>query len=179
MRNRLALQNCRKLDVCVQTNVPIRRTENDLHLPVSTQEPVVGQIGHEIWRIVEVTIVVVIPVEKLVNIEGTAHAHAIGHDVGMLQGEIHAMVSAEAAAGHSQLPRLVLPADKGQKFVQDVALVLQMAHQPHSRMHASVVPASYMHGLSAQHLNLAALDLRRESTNHAPVLILKELSHRG
>jgi len=179
MRNRFAVQARRELHVLIQTNIPIRRTEHKFHLPVSAQKPVVGQIGDEIRRIVEVAVVIVVTIQKLMDVECAAHADTVSYDVRMLQREINAMVPAEAAARHTQLRCLILPAEKRQEFVQQVALVLQMAHDPHSRMHALVVPAFGIDAIGAEHLELSPLDLGGKGADHAAVLVFKELSHGG
>src|SRR5271155_420723 len=89
------------------------------------------------------------------------------------------MISPKAASRHRQPRRLVLPPHKRQELVQNVALILQMPHHPHPWMHALVVPALGVHGIGTEHLQLAALNLRRQYSNHSPVFILKEPSHRS
>src|SRR5579872_138938 len=126
VRYRFAVQYPGELDVGIQTNIPISRAEDNLHLTVAAEKPIVRHIRDKVWRIIEVAVVIVIAVEKLVNVECAAHAYAVRDHVWMLHGEIHTMVAAEAASGDSQLPSLVLPAYEGKKFVQDIAFILQM-----------------------------------------------------
>src|SRR2546428_12258074 len=95
----------------------------------------------------------------------------------MLERKIHRMIAAETASGHRQLRRLILPAQKGKQFVQDVTLVLQVPYHPHPRMEALVVPALAINTVRATNLQFAPLNLRRQHSNHAPVFIFKELSH--
>src|SRR6266852_1885233 len=97
----------------------------------------------------------------------------------MLQGKIHGMVATEAAAGDSQLRGLILPANKRQKFMQNVALILQMPHHPHPRMNAFVVPALGVDGVRTKNLQFAALNLGRQYSNHTAIFILEEPSHGG
>src|SRR3984957_11573274 len=123
--------------------------------------------------------VIVIPIQKPVNIECPAHAHAVRHHIGMLQRKVHRMISSKTASRHRQPRRLILPAHKRQKLMQNVAFVLQMSHHPHPRMHALVVPALRIHGVRTEHLQLAALNLRRQHSNHCPVFILEKPSHRS
>src|SRR5579864_2318259 len=63
--------------------------------------------------------------------------------------------------------------------MQNVALVLQMAKHPHSRVDALVVPALSVDAVGAKDLQFATLDFRRQHANHAPVFILEKLSHGG
>src|SRR3954470_10505591 len=178
VRDRLAVQDARKFHIGIQTNIPVRRSQDNLHLPVVAQKPVVGQIGHEVWRIVEVAIVVVVAVKELMDVERAAHAYAVSHDVRVLERKIHAVVTAEAASSDAQLPRLIFPANEWQELVQQVALVLQVTQHTQARMHSLVVPALGVHSIGAEDLYLAPLNLRCECANHASVLIFEELSHR-
>ena len=97
----------------------------------------------------------------------------------MLQRKIHRMISPKTAPRHRQLPRLILPTDEGQKFMQDVALVLQMPQHPHPRMHALVVPALEVDRVRTKYLQFAAFNFRGQRSNHPPVLELEESPHRS
>ncbi len=84
MRNCFAIQDSRKFYILIQAHVPVGGAQHDFHSPIAAQEPVVIHVGQEIRGIVEVTIVVVIAIEKLMDIECAAHADAMSHDVRML-----------------------------------------------------------------------------------------------
>ena len=80
---------------------PLRNPEYyqyDLHLPVPVQKPVIIHILQEIRRIIEVAVVVVIPIQELMKVEGPTHADALRHRIRVLQGKIQCLVSAEAAS---------------------------------------------------------------------------------
>src|ERR1700730_1634977 len=109
VRNSLGIQNGRKLDVLVQTNVPVGRSQDDVHRPVAAEKPIVTHVWQKIGWAVEVTVVIVVPIQKLMDIESAAHAHTVGHYVGMLKREIYCMVTAETAARNRQPVRIVLP----------------------------------------------------------------------
>src|SRR5215472_4281058 len=98
--NCLRVQNRGKLDVLIQAHVPIRRPEHDLHLPIAAQEPVIAQVRQKIRRTIVVAIVVIIPIQKLMNIVRPAHADAMCDHVGMLQRKVHRVISAKTAPRH-------------------------------------------------------------------------------
>jgi len=179
VRHRLTIQNRRHLHVLIQTHIPIRRAQHNFHLPVARQKPVVILIGQIIRRTIEVAIVVIIPIQKLMDIERPAHAHAMRDYIRMLQRKIHRMVSPKAAARHGQPRRLILPAYKRHHLMQNVALVLQMPQHPHLGMHALVVPTLGINSIGAKYLQFAALDFRRQHANHPAVFIFEKLSHGG
>src|SRR6202043_273358 len=69
---------------------------------------------------------------------------------------------------------LILPPDKREQLMQNIALILQMAHHPHPRMHALVVPALIVHPVGTNNLQLAVLDLPGQRPNPPPILMLEE-----
>src|ERR1035438_9773345 len=179
MRNRLPIQNRRKLNILIQTNIPIRRSQHNLHLPVPAQEPVVRHVRQKVRRTIEITVIVVIPIQKLMNVERPAHAHAMGYYIRMLQRKIHRMIPAKTASCHGQPRCLILPADKWQQFMQNVALILQVPQHAHPRMHTLVVPALAIHAVRTKYLQFAAIDLSRQHANHSPIFILEKPSLRS
>src|ERR1017187_7421105 len=127
--------------VCVQTHIPICRTQHNLHLPDAAQEPVIAHIGQVIRGIVEIDIVVIVAVEKTLDVERATHGHARGNDIGVTHGKIQRVISAEAAACDGDLRSPVLPLEKRQKFIDDIALILHVPPDPRAGVHALVVPA--------------------------------------
>ena len=113
------------------------------------------------------------------DVERPAHADAVGHHVGVLEGEVDAMVATEATARHAQLPGLVFPANEGQKLVQDIALVLKVTKYAHARMDAFVVPALGVDSIKAEDLQFPAFDFRGQNADHAAVFVLEKLTHGG
>ena len=99
--------------------------------------------------------------------------------VGMLKGEIYRMIGAEAASGHGEAWRLIFPSDERKKFMQNVALILQMPHHSHSRMNAFVIPTFHVDGVWTEDLQVAALDFRGEYPDHSSIFVLKKLAHGG
>src|SRR5271157_3711937 len=83
MRNPLAFENRRHLHVRVQAHIPVRRSQHNLHLPVPAQEPLIAHVRQIVRRIVEVAIVVVVAVEKALDVERPAHGHTRGNHIRM------------------------------------------------------------------------------------------------
>jgi hypothetical protein len=111
------------------------------------------------------------------DVECPAHAYAVRDDVWMLQGKVHGVVTAKAATGNRQARRLVFPANKRNEFMQNVALVLQMPHDAHSRVDVLVVPTFQINGIRTKDLELAALDLIGKNADHPAVFIFEIPSH--
>ena len=100
MRYALRFHNGRQLHIRIQAHIPLARCQHNFHPPISAQEPLVGHVRQKIWRAVEVTVIVVISIEELMNIKRRAHADAMRDQVGMFEREIHGMVSAKTAPRH-------------------------------------------------------------------------------
>src|SRR5579863_2371947 len=103
----------------------------------------------------------------------------MGHDIRMLQRKVHGMVATKTASGHGQPRGLILPAQEGKEFMQNVALILEMAHHPLARMNTFVVPTLRVDCIGTEYLQLSALNLRRHYTDHASIFVFKEPAHRG
>src|SRR5229473_4394079 len=141
----LTIQHVPQLHVVVQADVPFASCQHDLHLPVAAEKPVIIHVRQIIGRTIEITIIVVISIQKLVDIERPAHAHTSRYYIRMLERKIDRMISPETAPRHRQLPGLILPAHKRQQFMQDVSFILQMPQHTHPRMHSLVVPTLAIH----------------------------------
>src|SRR5208282_124477 len=109
MRNPLATQNRRHLYVRVQTHIPIRRSQYDLHLPDAAQEPLIAHVRQIVRRVVEINVVVVVAIELALDVERSAHADASRHHIRMPHGKIQCMIAAKAAPRHRDLRSPVLP----------------------------------------------------------------------
>ena len=64
VRNSLVVKDRGHLDVRVETHIPVRRSEHNLHLPVPAEKPFIAGAGQVIGGIIEITIVVVVAIEK-------------------------------------------------------------------------------------------------------------------
>src|SRR5439155_3259347 len=85
VRNPLLVHDAPELSILVQTDVPLPCGEHDFHLPVAAEKPLITHIRQVVRRAIKVTMVVIIPVKKLVDVESPAHAHAMRNHVGMLE----------------------------------------------------------------------------------------------
>src|SRR5208337_174362 len=157
MRNPFATQNCRHLYVCVQAHIPVRRSQHDFHLPVAAQKPVIAHIRQVVRRIIEVDIVVVIAVEKALDVKRAAHGYARRNQIGMPHGKIQRMIAAKTASRHRDLRSPVLPLQVRHKLIDHIAFVLHVAPDPRSRMHTFVVPALAIHAVDAEDLDRSRL----------------------
>src|SRR5580704_4688547 len=103
VRDRLGIHDARKPYVLVLANVPFPCGQDDVHSTVAAQIPVIREVGQKIWGTIEITVGIVVAVQELMNVERAAHAHAIIHQIGMLEGEIHGVIAAETTSRQSQL----------------------------------------------------------------------------
>src|SRR6516165_9689922 len=110
------------------------------------------------------------------DVKRPAHAHAVGHQVGMFERKIHRVISPETAAGHCQLRNLVFPTNKRKKLMQEITFVLDVAHDSLSRMDGFVVPALKIDRIRAIHEQFAPHTLRDQRLYDSAVLILKKSS---
>ena len=65
----LAVQNARHLVVIIFAEVILRCTQYNVH----TMELRVLRVGHEVWWVIIINVIIVIPTQKGSNIEGCAH----------------------------------------------------------------------------------------------------------
>ena len=79
MGNALGIENVRHPHILILAHIALTGGQHDAHSTVPAQKPVVADIRHVIRRAVEVAVIIVMPVEKLMDIESSAHAHALGH----------------------------------------------------------------------------------------------------
>ena len=84
------------------------------------------------------------------------------------------MIPAKATPGCGQLQIPIARAQVGKQLVQKVTLVLHMAHNPGAGLRALVVPALRIHAVDAKKLHFAAIDLGRQGSDHAAVLIIEK-----
>src|SRR5438477_7187414 len=177
VRHGLALQQARQLHVLVQADIPFARSQNNFHLTVTAQIPIILHVLQIILRAIEVSVIVVISIEKLVNIEGSTHADTMAHHVRMLESKIHSVIPAETAAGYGQSRGLVPPAQVGKQFMQNVTLKLQVSQDPNPGMCRLVVPALGIDRVGTKYLQLPAVDFAGQNANHPAVFVLEKSSH--
>src|SRR5216683_3551839 len=177
MRNALALQNPGHLHIRVQANVPVRRSQHNLHPPAPAQEPLIAQVRQVVPRIVEVAIVVVVAIEEAPDVERSAHGHARRNHIRMPHGKIQRVIAAKTASRQHHLRGPVPPLQIRQKLVDDVALVLHMPPDPRSRMGALVVPTLPVDAVHAEHLDRARFEFPAQRADHPRIFILKKTSH--
>src|SRR5882672_768280 len=178
VRNGLGVHNSRHLHVLVQAHVPVGCGENPSHaLAILAQKPLIAHVRQVVRGVVEVAVVIVVAVQKLLDVIGPTHTDAVRDHVRMLERKIQCLVAPEAAPGYGKLSTFVLIADQRQNVVEDVALILHVSQDPPARMGALVVPAFEVHAIRAENLKLAAVDFVTEHTNHAPVGIFEKAAH--
>ncbi len=168
-----------KADVFIQADVGFAGCQHQLLAAVAIQIPRVGQVGQKIRGTVVVAVVVVVSVQKLVNVECAAHADGARHYIRMAECEVDGMVAAEAAAGGDQQIRSIAGANERDHFIEKIAVVFRMAVSALARRNGFVVPAFRIHGVDAKCLQLAILILAADGLDHAATLVIEEAAHRG
>ena len=94
-------------DITVQANVPVGSTESDLHM---AETPTL-LIGHKIDGVVEIHRIIIKTIEKTSDIEHPAHADQVSNLVGVAEGEISGMKTAETTTCDADLAYLTFIAD--------------------------------------------------------------------
>src|SRR4029077_10159187 len=176
MRNPLALQNPRHLHIRVQAHIPIRRSQDNLHLPVPAQEPLIARVHQVIRRIMEVDMSSLVAVEETLDVERSAHGHARRNHIRMPQGKIQRVITAKTAPRHRDLRRPVFPFQIWQKVVHHIALVLNVPPNPRSGMSAFVVPPLAVDAIYAEYLDGAPSQLSIERADHTCIFMRKKTS---
>ena len=95
VRDSLRGKDDREALIFTAANIGLAGRENDLH----AIDRGVVEIGEKIRRAVVVAVVVVVSVQKLMDVECATHAHRAGHHFRIPQREVDCVIPAEAAAG--------------------------------------------------------------------------------
>src|ERR687884_1746094 len=89
------------------------------------------------------------------------------------------MVGAEATAGCDQEVGLIARTDERHHFVDDVALVLVVAHGAVVGWDAPVVPTLAVDAIHAEELQPPLLQMGGQRAHHAEILVLVKPAHGG
>src|SRR5947209_7547681 len=178
VRNGLLAHDLRQSLVLVPAHLVFSGCQNISILTVMVQAPGIADILEVMGRTIEVAVVVIVAVEKLANVESSAHAQAGLHHIRTTKSQIQGVVAAKRTAGGTQVRTRVPFLNQWQDFVKHVLFVLHMACNPPARWNALVVPALTVHTVQTKQLKTAAADLVREGRNHLPVFELKKSSLR-
>src|SRR5579862_4931534 len=173
VRNVFRAQDAGETAILLQANVGLASGEYDSHLPDAIQEPRVAEVGQKIRRAVVIAVLVVVAVQELVNIERSAHTHAIRDQIRMAHCEIHGMVAAEAAAGYGDSRRSVSRVNERDDFIDQILIVLNLPRGTLCRVNGFVVPALRVHGIDAKRLELAVFVLAANHVDHPAIFIVE------
>ena len=113
--------------------------------PVTLEEPGVGQVGQVVSGQIEVAILVVVALQKLLEIEGPGHGQKPGKQVRTAQCDVDRMVAAEAAPQRHQVRIAVLEPHQRYHFADHVILKLHVPCDAPARRDGPVVPALHVH----------------------------------
>src|SRR5471030_2345920 len=128
----------------------------------------------------QVGVLVVVTVQKLVgDVEGAGHAHRVGDQVGVPQGEVDGVIAAETATGSAHLGPTGAVADERGDFADQVSVEGILAVEAVGGMDRAIVPGFLIDGIEADHLESARFDFGAEGVHHAAVLILVKAAARG
>ena len=135
---------------------------------VAVEVPCVAEVGQVVRGQVEIDIFVVVAVEKACHVEGAGHRKQSGEHVGVAEGDVGGVESAEAAAqgDHVRIP--VLLPDERKNLMQQVVFVLDVAGDAPARRDVVVVPAFHVDGIDAEELDLAGVDLAARKDSAMP-----------
>ena len=117
--------------------------------------------------------------KALWDVESSRHADHVSNHIGVAQREIHGVISAETAPCRAHLRPTGAVANKRRGFNSQIRVESVLAMQAVGRMRAFVVPGFLIHRIQTDHLQLAALDFRRQRVNHAALFILPKAAARG
>src|SRR5688572_18947245 len=145
VRNIFSFQNFGELDVSIFTDIPIRSSQYDLHLPDSR----VGSILYEVHGIVVIHIIVIKAIELVFYIEGAAHAENVAYPVGMFEGKINCMIPAKTASRCANFSMTCFMHRPRSKLMVKHVVVMDMVFYPFSRMRTFVVPTIPVYRIDA------------------------------
>jgi len=141
---------------------------------VAAKVPGVADVRQVVHGDVEVAVVVVVAVEEVGGVKGSAHGEQSGEDVGMAEGDVGGVIAAEAAADGAELRGWVLLTDEGQDLLHEVLLVLHVTGDAPARRDGAVVPAFGVDRIDAEELQAALFEFVVEDVDHAAVFKLEE-----
>lgn len=155
------------------------RGEDDFHLAHMKKGTGVGEIGEEVGGAVEIDVVIVIAVDELVDVEGSAEAGEAGTEFGIAEGEVGGVVAAEAATGGEDLGGVVAPSDKGEDFVEEVVFVLAVAKDAVAGVDGFVVPGFGVDAIDTESLDDAGFVGSGGGTDHVALFVVEVAAHGG
>jgi hypothetical protein len=100
-------------------------------------------------------------------------------DAGMTKSYIGSVITSKAASDGCKVGNLVSIADKGQDFLEDISLILNVADDPRTGSDVAVVPTLQVYRIDAEKLEVSVFEFVVDSVNHAMIFELKEAAARS
>ncbi len=160
--------------------------EGDVHAADGFEPGGIAEIGNEVVRGNEVDVLIVMAAEEVVEgAEGSgkvvtaAEGYRFAEQGGVAKGEVHGVVSADAAAVDDKGWLAVFRDHIRDCFVEDVALVLAVALDAGGRRRGAAVEAFGIDGVDAEEAEVAGFDAVLKGVDEAPVFVIEEAAFAG
>lgn len=174
MRDVFLAQDLAEFQIVVEADVPVAGSQDDLHVP---QLGVIG-IGHEVDRVVEVDIVVIIPVHKGFNIEGSTQTKEVANHFRMPERKIAGAKSTKADATAGNFPRAGVIPDLWYKLFRKKLIVLDVPEDSELGMNVPI-PTRIIDAVRAKNLDKTSLYKPFDGVQHATIFSLEVAAKRG
>ena len=164
MGNILLAQNFTELEVVVEANVPITGAKDDFHVP---EVAIVG-VGHEVYRVVEIDIVIIIAVHERLDVKSTAEAEEVTHHLRMTERKVAGTEATETNPTASHASRTGIVPDLWHEFFRQEFIVLDMPQNPKLGVYVSV-PTGIVDAVGAKNLYEASFYEPTNRFQHPPI----------
>ena len=136
-------------------------------------------IGNEIGRAMKIHLLVIVPVEMLLDIERTAHTEEIRHLLRMPEGKIQGVIAAKTTPRYPDFIHLAFRADPGYELLVQHTVVEGMVIHPLPRMQVLGIPTVCIYAVNTVQLNFPRLHKVPGRFHELEILVLIVPTHRS
>lgn len=161
--------------VGVETDIPIGRAQDDVHVP----KFVVVESGQVIFRTVEIHIRIMEAIHKILDVERAAHGKHVADVSRMAKGEIGGMVSAETTARYGDFARIGIVFHTFDDLMTDHLVIPGVVADLVGRVYVLVIETVFVDTVGTENLHQSLLNKPRCRPDEALVAVFMETAHRG
>ena len=148
--------------------------ELDVATPVLVQKPRVTLVGHVVFRVIEVEVVVVHPVHRILHGVDARERVAAFHMIGMLEEGVGRVIGAERRSqrGNRDARRLALGVDEWENFVRHIGIVLRLHPTPMEGVRSLVLERIVVHAVDGEDADSPLFQVPAKGADHALTFLL-------